>query len=152
MPRRRGTGNSAANAVQRVEKQTRRKDCLYRPEFCQTVIKMGGSGASEAEMAVLGCGVVRGTMREWAKNIPEFKEALEMAREASLVWWEMQGRMRLRTSGFNTALYNKIVSCRFRGEYGEHLRLLGDEAEPVAIRSIRRVIVDPRQSPGRHRS
>jgi hypothetical protein len=84
-------------------------------------------------------------MRDWAKIFPEFKEALEMANEASLLWWEMTGRQRLRDKSFNVGLYNKIVSCRFRKEYGEHLKLTGDENEPLAFTSIRRVIVDSKR-------
>lgn len=149
---RNGRGNSAARAAQRQaqrgqflgkENTKPAANNLYRPEFCRVVIEMGSGGASETEMAVLGCGVVRATMRNWAKQFPEFKISLDMALEASLVWWEQQGRMRLRTPGFNTGLYNKIISCRFRHEYGEHLKLLGDANEPVAITSVRRVIVDP---------
>ncbi len=107
---------------------------------------MGAEGASETEMAVLGCGVVRATMRNWAKVHPEFKLALDMANEASLVWWEGKGRRSLRTQGFNTALYNKIISCRFRAEYGDHLKLGGDENNPLTITQVRRVIVDPKEA------
>lgn len=148
-----GGGNSAERAAKRaaqrgkftgVENVAPYKSHKYDPKFCRVVLMMGGEGASETEMAVLGCGVVRATMRNWAKQFPEFKIALDMAHEAALVWWETQGRRNLRRGGFNTGLYNKIISCRFRGEYGEHLKLLGDANEPVAITAVRRVIVDPK--------
>lgn len=136
-------GNSVENAQRRIDNATGGKpgaESKYDPRFCDVVVRMGGSGASETEMAVNGCGVVRATMRRWAKEHAEFGEALSFAREASLAWWETTGRARLRTQGFNTHLYNKIISSRFRADYSDRIVHSSDPDEPVITRIERRIV------------
>lgn len=143
MARAKGTGNSIANARKRAE-TTAVIDVpaltLYKTAYCRVVIEMGGYGASETEMAVIGCGVVRATMRNWTRIHPEFKQALEFAKDASQAWWEQTGRTRLRTVGFNTNLYNKIISCRFRADYSERVVHAGDPDQPLFTKIERRFV------------
>lgn len=119
------------------------REKVYRPEFCEMVIEFGKHGWSEAEMAFNGFGVTRSAMRAWAKKYPEFGEALEAAKEAARAWWESVGRLNLTRDKFNTGLYNKIISCRFRDEYSDRIVHAGDQDQPVVTR-IERVIVKPK--------
>lgn len=113
---------------------------LYDPSFCEQVLEFGKQGWSEAEMAFNGFGVTRAAMRQWAKVHPEFGEALAAAKEASMAWWESIGRMNLKRQGFNIALYNKIISCRFRQEYSDRVIHAGDEDAPIVTRIERRIV------------
>lgn len=112
----------------------------YHPRFCAIVLEMGKEGASECEMAVNGCGVPRTTMREWVKRYPDFRDALLLAKDHSLAWWETTGRFQLKNNQFNTKLWQKIVSSRFRPEYSERFLLVGDPDEPVMVHRVERVI------------
>ena len=117
---------------------------LYRPEYCQVVVDHGKQGWSEAEIAINCFNVTRRTMRAWGQRYPEFGEALARAREASLSWWESTGRLNLKSMGFNTNLYNKIISCRFRNDYSERVVVAGDPDAPV-VTQIERRIVRPKE-------
>jgi hypothetical protein len=120
-----------------------RKNSLYHPSLCSVVISMASQGKSEAEWALYGCGVSRSTMKRWATEHPEFCDALEIAYDASLAWWEANGQLNLKRKEFNTPLYSKIISSRFRREYGEKIVLSGDEDAPLITR-VQRVIVKPK--------
>jgi hypothetical protein len=88
----------------------------YDPAFCGRVVEMAAEGCSLVEMAA-EFGVVRDTLYEWAKVHPEFSDALARARTICQAWWEKVGRTGLVTQGFNAALWNKNVSCRFRDDW-----------------------------------
>lgn len=126
-----------------ASKTDTRKKSLYHPSLCSVVISMAAQGKSEAEWALYGCGVSRSTMKRWATEHPEFCEALDIAYDASLAWWEANGQLHLKRKDFNTQLYSKIVSSRFRREYGEKVTLSGDEDAPL-ITHVKRVIVKPK--------
>lgn len=112
---------------------------LYRPEYCERVILWGSNGESETEWAVK-IGVVRSTMRDWGKEFPEFGVALARARECSMAWWERKGKSSLDKAHFGWSGYNKIISCRFRGDYSEKVVISGDEDAPI-VHEIRRIVV-----------
>lgn len=146
--RRKSKGTGKGNSVEAAKRRAGRPclgDEVYNPSMCDAVIAMGKDGASETMMAVHACGVVRSTMRGWANKYPEFKRALGLAREHSKAWWEHTGNIRLRTMGFNTNLYNKIISCRFREDYSERMVVAGDEDAPL-VHKIERVVVKAKRS------
>jgi hypothetical protein len=59
----------------------------YKPEYCQSVIEHMKNGMSIASFAAT-VGVSRETIWKWGKAYPEFRNACEVAKEASQMWWE----------------------------------------------------------------
>jgi hypothetical protein len=81
----------------------------YRPDMRARVIDMMSQGLTKTEAgAVLG--VHLQTFRRWSDPRgeyykPEFAEALDMAKTASLAWWIDKGMDNLNSRDFNTPLY-----------------------------------------------
>lgn len=108
-----------------VKKKVARKigrPTKYRPEFCQTVVRVGEQGGWLAEMAE-ACDVVRSQMDVWAAVHPEFSEALTRAKQKSQAWFEREGRTGLTAERFNSALWAKQMSARHPREYTEKRQL-----------------------------
>ena len=91
---------------------------LYKPEFCETIIQVGEQGGWLSEMAE-ACDVHRYTFDVWAKEHPEFLEALTRAKQKAQAWFEAKGREGLTAEKFNSALWAKQMSARHRDEYTE---------------------------------
>lgn len=90
----------------------------YKPEHCATVLDLGRTGASKAEMAhALGCS--RPTMDSWADSHPEFLYALKEALDAAQGWWEQQGRIATfgGVDGFNATAYIFQMKNRFKDDW-----------------------------------
>lgn len=93
----------------------------YKEEFCQLAIECGKKGMSIAEIGA-ECGVSKQTVYNWMKTHKSFFDAMQTAVSLAQSWYEKMGRENVITDNdkkFNTALYNKIVSCRFRDDYSE---------------------------------
>lgn len=117
-------------------------ESLYNERMCDIVIAAGREGKSENQMAV-ACNVTKNSLRNWAKSHPEFAYAFALARQLSLSWWEETGQKNLKTFGFQSGLYNKIVSSRFRNDYGEHVDLGSNPDRPVVTKIVREIIRTP---------
>lgn len=91
---------------------------LYRPEFCEEVVRHGAEGLSRVQIAA-ELMVSRQTLHDWEKAYPDFLDAMTRARDLSQAWFEKMGQrgLRLPTKEFNTALWAKQVSNRFREDY-----------------------------------
>lgn len=87
----------------------------YLRAFCDRVIELGAEGCSKAEIAA-ELDVTRETVNEWAKAHTEFSDALSLAHEKSLAWWEKQARTNLATSGYQSGLWKQAMSGRFPAE------------------------------------
>lgn len=89
----------------------------YRPEYCEKAVAWGRKGWSRAEIAN-GLDVARNTVANWEAVHPEFLSAMSRARDASLAWWEAQGRNGLGKGHdkFNHGLYAKCMAGRFADE------------------------------------
>jgi len=90
----------------------------YRPEYCQVAIDCGKEGKSIAQIG-LACGVAKGTIYNWMRQHPEFLNAMKDAVSFAQAWYEDAGQKGLTADKFNSAIYNKIVSCRFRDDYSD---------------------------------
>jgi len=88
----------------------------YHPSMCEQVIRLGENGNSETQIAVK-LGVDRGTMLGWAEVHPEFSTSLTIAKDAAKAWWEDMGMIGLVSERFNTGVWSKSMSARFRDEY-----------------------------------
>lgn len=93
----------------------------YKPEFCETVIKLMAEGISIVEL-VAEFKVHRSTIYDWEKAHPEFKDALDYGRALAEAWWLRKGRESLNDKTFRTGLWYMTMKNRFGWR---------DKAEPV---------------------
>jgi hypothetical protein len=112
----------------------------YAPRLCQVVINQGRQGKSRAQIAVY-LGVTRNTLLRWEAAHPEFKEAMEIALDHSLAWWETKAQKSLNAKHFQTGLLNKMIASRYPQDYGDKSQLEITNEPPLTV--IQRVIVDP---------
>lgn len=91
---------------------------VYKPEFCELVVKLGREGKSVVQMAC-AIDVVRSTMYEWCKDHPEFSDALTRAKQLSQDWWETQAQCGLTADKFNAQLWSRSMAARFPEDYQE---------------------------------
>jgi len=93
---------------------------LYKPEYCEQVIELGKAGKSQVQIAV-ALNIPRSTMHSWAKEHEEFSAALTRAKECEQDWWENTGQKGLTADKFNSAVWSKSMSARFREEYTDRV-------------------------------
>lgn len=89
---------------------------LYRVEYCDKVIELGKEGYSKARMAA-HFDVAKQTIDEWAKQFPEFLDALSRARTHSQCWWEQKAQGGIENRDFNAGIWDKSVKSMFREDY-----------------------------------
>lgn len=93
----------------------------YTPEMCERAIQLGENGNSLTQIAVkLGIDTV--TMLNWSSENPEFSRALKVAQDAAKAWWEDMGMIGMVSEKFNSGVWSKSMSARFRDEYVESRR------------------------------
>lgn len=63
----------------------------YRASRCAEVRALGLEGKSRVQIAA-ALGIGRATMHAWAEAHPEFRQALDEARDLSQAWWEDLGQ------------------------------------------------------------
>lgn len=88
----------------------------YHPRFCEQVIRLGENGNSLTQIAVK-LGVDKATLLNWSEQHSEFFTALNIAQDAAKAWWEDMGMIGLVSDRFNSGVWAKSMSARFRDEY-----------------------------------
>jgi len=95
---------------------------LYKPEFCETAIKLGAQGKSLAQIGA-AVGVGRNTLWDWADRNPEFADAIARARDLAMAWWEEQGQTGMwetpEGKRLNPQLWSRSMAARFPDDYRE---------------------------------
>lgn len=124
---------------------------LYKPEYCDDVIRMGKEGYSVVEMAA-EIGVSRPTIEEtWPEKHPTFFEAFTYARLCSQAWWERAGRVGMIENNISAPIWSRSMAARFPRDWREvkGTELTGKDGGPVeaTVARIERVIVDPVNNP-----
>jgi hypothetical protein len=107
------------------EKRPVGRPTLYKPEFCETIIKCGEEGMSVAEMAK-ACGVSKQCLHEWVAAHEDFGDAFTRAKALSQAWWEEQARIGLYTRdgvSLNSGLWSRSMAARFPDDYTEKKQL-----------------------------
>lgn len=94
----------------------------YKPEYCELVKQIGEEGGWVSEMAE-ACDVSRTSFYDWEKEHPEFKEALERAKQKSQACYERTGRLAMFSKEFNANLWIKQMQGRFKDDYTENRNL-----------------------------
>jgi hypothetical protein len=108
---------------------------LYKPEYCEVVIKLGREGCSPAEIAS-HFDVDRVTLIDWANANEDFSTALTRAKVHEQAWWEKAGKSGMIADKFNAQVWTKSVAARFRDDYTERKELTGASGGPVAVSSV----------------
>ena len=109
------------------------------------IVHYGGRGLSHVQMA-RALGVGRTTLSRWAKKCPKFSAAFELARDCAQAYWEELGERNLGNESFNSTVYNKIMSCRFRRDYGN--KHPDRDEKPNELHTIKRVLIKPEKPNG----
>lgn len=115
----------------------------YFPELDEWVLWLGNRGYSIKQMASM-MGVSHEALYQWGRDNPSFSDALARAREAAQSWWETIGQAALFAEKFNSFIWNKIVSSRFRQDYTDRKGLPYDPKAPdeIVVESV--LEIDPR--------
>ena len=88
---------------------------LYKgTDHCLAAIQCMSVGMGFGEMSC-HLGVVGDTIKNWAKDKPEFLVAVQIGKKLYERWWKMMGRVHVATSPqrFNTNLYSLNMGNRF---------------------------------------
>jgi hypothetical protein len=111
----------------------------YEPRFCGVAINQGRQGKSRAQIAVY-LGVTRKRLAIWEQAHPEFAEAMEIAADQALAWWESKAQRSLEKKHFQAGMLNKMMASRYPSDYGDKSQLdIGGDA----LRTITRRIIRP---------
>jgi hypothetical protein len=90
----------------------------YDPAIIPELLEHAAQGRSLAQISAR-MDIPRTTLQSWGEAHPEFSAALTRAKELEQAWWEDVGQDGLTADKFNSALWQKSVSARFRSEYTE---------------------------------
>ncbi len=116
----------------------------YFPELDDWVVWLGARGYSMKQITAI-MGVSHETLYHWARENQSFSEALARARDLAQSWWETIGQASLFSRDFNTFIWNKIVSNRFRKDYTDQKGLPYDPSKAQDEIVVEGVLeIDPR--------
>jgi len=109
---------------------------LYDTAYCEKVIELGKLGKStEAIGAMLDVGTA--TIYRWRDEHPEFREALELAKEHELLWWETIAQSYMieskDTERINATIWSRSMAARFPKKYRESTKteITGADGAPL---------------------
>ena len=130
-----------------IEKRPVGRPSLYDPKYCEEVIALGKLGkSSEAIGAILGVGTA--TLYRWRDEFPEFREALELAKEFELHWWEDIAQTHMienrESDKINASIWSRSMAARFPKKYRESTKteITGADGAPL-ISGIQVTFVKP---------
>ncbi len=110
----------------------------YNPDIIPELLALALEGKSLAQISAK-LNIPRTTMISWGDSHPEFSTALTRAKELEQSWWEDAGQKALTSNKFNSAVWSKSMSSRFRNEYTEKRE--HEHTGHVAITKVTREIV-----------
>jgi hypothetical protein len=120
---------------------------LYDPSYCEEAIKLGQIGKStEAIGALLGVGTA--TLYRWMDAHPEFREAIAIAKDMELHWWEDQAMSYMvenrESDKLNSSIWARSMAARFPKKYRESTKteITGADGAPL-ISGIQVTFVKP---------
>jgi len=133
--------------IDTTEKRPVGRPSLYDPKYCEEVIALGKIGkSSEAIGAMLGVGTA--TLYRWRDEFPEFREALELAKEFELHWWEDIAQTHMienkESDRINASIWSRSMAARFPKKYRESTKteITGADGAPL-ISGIQVTFVKP---------
>ena len=118
------------------EKRPVGRPTLYKPEYCEEVIALGKIGKSvEAIGAILGVGTK--TLYNWRDQHEDFLNALDMAKEFELQWWEDIAQTHMienkESDKINATIWSRSMAARFPKKYREQVKqeITGADGAPL---------------------
>jgi len=86
----------------------------YHRRMCRLAIEVMGSGGSKTDLAHR-LAVPLATLAGWAREHPEFAQALETGETFAQGWWERLGREAMlgRAPGFDFEVWREVMVKRF---------------------------------------
>ena len=84
----------------------------YQSYRCRELLEHMRTGMSRLE-AAHKMGLWDGTLKKWARDFPEFAEAMERGRELEEAWWREKGRANVDNNKFNHGLYIYMTANKF---------------------------------------
>lgn len=98
----------------------------YDPALCKKIEPLGKIGKSRWAIAA-ALGITPSNLMNWEKAHDEFREALEIARQDALAYWESLAEAHLiETPGapkLNTGLWSRSMAARFPEQYRENSKV-----------------------------
>lgn len=79
-------------------------------------MELGKNGKSIVQIAA-ALGFSRRAIYDWTERYPEFKEAMDWARQLAQAWWEDQGQTGIWSKEFNANAYSLQIRNRFPDEW-----------------------------------
>ena len=141
--------NEFTEVVEIKEKRPVGRPSLYDPAFVNQVIELGKIGKStEAIGATLGVGTA--TLYRWRDEFPEFREALDTAKEYELLWWEDIAQTHMienrESDKINASIWSRSMAARFPKKYRESTKteITGADGAPL-ISGIQVTFVQPNE-------
>ena len=132
-----------------TEKRSVGRPSLYDPAYIDQVIELGKIGKStEAIGATLGVGTA--TLYRWRDEFPEFREALDTAKEYELLWWEDIAQTHMienrESDKINASIWSRSMAARFPKKYRESTKteITGADGAPL-ISGIQVTFVQPNE-------
>jgi len=132
-----------------TEKRPVGRPSLYDPAYCDQVIELGKIGKStEAIGATLGVGTA--TLYRWRDEFPEFREALDIAKDFELLWWEDQAMAYMvenkESDRLNASIWSRSMAARFPKKYRESVKqeITGVDGAPL-LTGIQVTFVKPQE-------
>lgn len=136
-------------ATETQEKRPVGRPSLYDPAYCEQAIELGKIGKStEAIGAMLGVGTA--TLYRWREEHPEFREALEIAKDMELYWWEDQAMSYMvenkESDRLNASIWSRSMAARFPKKYRESTKteITGADGAPL-LSGINVTFVKPQE-------
>jgi hypothetical protein len=122
--------------TEQVAKRPVGRPSAYDPAYCERAIELGKLGKSvEAISSILEVGTT--TMYRWRDEFPEFRAALEIAKDHELRWWEEQAQAYMVESKdsdrLNASIWSRSMAARFPKKYRESTKqeITGAEGAPL---------------------
>ena len=108
-----------------TEKRPVGRPSMYDSAYCEQAIELGRIGKStEAIGAIIGVGTA--TLYRWRDEHKEFREALDIAKDMELYWWEEQAQAYMvenkESDRLNASLWSRSMAARFPKKYRESVK------------------------------
>lgn len=110
----------------------------YDPALCDKVVELGRQGKS-VEQISSALGFHYKTLLYWSETHPEFLEAMELAKQYELAYWEDLGSQYIveapQSAKLNTGLWSRSMAARFPAKYRENskVEVTGKNDKPIQV-------------------
>lgn len=115
-----------------VERHPGGRPSKYDPAYCEMAKELGRQGKSRAQIAAY-FDMSRQGLAGWEKAYPEFLDAMTLASEYALSWWETAGQTGMFMQNFSANAYSLQIRNRFPADYRDAKIIGGDPGNPVKI-------------------